>query len=409
MFVNVLAVAPSSAGFLTVFPCGAGLPAASTVNYRAGQVIAKSTLAVVGQGGKVCVFSLAAADVVIDVTGFTIGGATAPPITTPTTTTPTTTMPPMTGGGMQIPGIAATCGTGRASNALLREPDGFTGSFNGLGEVRLTCGVSHHAYDDPIVFPGQSGASHLHTFFGNAGTNANSTYESLRAEPKGSTCAGGAANKSAYWFPSLIDRAANRVLDPVLGFVYYKTGYWGQDGRDIHDIPNGLRMISGSATASGPQADWNANWACVTDGGLGVPGDELSRGPSIPSCAQGNLLELTVMFPQCWNGRDLDSADHKSHMAHPSFQGVCPASHPVLIPQITVHATWRMGPTGTQNLYASSDMMLPAGAPSGQGLHADFMEGWDPTLRATFVEKCLNARKDCGVRALGDGYSLTDP
>jgi hypothetical protein len=275
--------------------------------------------------------------------------------------------------------------------------------------VRLTCGVSHHAYDDPIVFPGQSGASHLHTFFGNAGTNANSTYESLRAEPKGSTCAGGSANKSAYWFPSLIDGAANRVLDPVLGFVYYKTGYWGQDGRDIRDIPSGLRMISGSATASGPQADWNANWACVTDGGLGVPGDELSRGPSIPSCAQGNLLELTVMFPQCWNGRDLDSADHKSHMAHPSFQGVCPASHPVLIPQITVHATWRMGPTGTQNLYASSDMMLPAGAPSGQGLHADFMEGWDPTLRATFVEKCLNARKDCGVRALGDGYSLTDP
>ena len=35
--------------------------------------------------------------------------------------------------------------------------------------------------DDPIVFPGQPGASHLHDFFGNTGANASSTFETMLA------------------------------------------------------------------------------------------------------------------------------------------------------------------------------------------------------------------------------------
>jgi hypothetical protein len=134
----------------------------------------------------------------------------------------------------------------------------------------------------------------------------------------------------------------------------------------------------------------------------------LREGPSIPACARNNLLEAHILFPQCWNGRDLDSTDHQSHMAHPNFQGQCPASHPVLLPQITVQATWNMGVNGSTNLYSASDMMLPAGAPKGQGLHADFFEAWDPAFKQAFVTNCLNARRDCGVRSLGDGYALLD-
>ncbi|OJT05575.1 hypothetical protein TRAPUB_3588 [Trametes pubescens] len=42
--------------------------------------------------------------------------------------------------------------------------------------------------------------------------------------------------------------------------------------------------------------------------------------------------EGTVFFPSCWDGVNLDSADHKSHMAYPIQNynsGDCPASHPV--------------------------------------------------------------------------------
>ena len=49
------------------------------------------------------------------------------------------------------------------------------------GVFATLCRFSHEAADDPIVFPGQAGKSHLHTFFGNTTTSAASTYESLRA------------------------------------------------------------------------------------------------------------------------------------------------------------------------------------------------------------------------------------
>ena len=275
--------------------------------------------------------------------------------------------------------------------------------------MRLTCGVSHHDYVDPIVLPGNDGGSHLHTFIGNVGTDAFSTYESLRNEPGGSTCAGGSINKSSYWFPSLIDGNVNAVAEPTLSFVYYKTGYWGQDGRDVQPVPAGLRMVSGNAAATTGQEPWIAHWACTTDGGQGVPGNTLRESASIPRCDMGQLLGLTVMFPQCWDGVNLDSPDHKSHMSHPNFQGQCPRTHPVLLPQITLHTTWKMGASGSSGFYLASDMMTPDGAPPGLGLHADFFDAWEPQFQETLVSQCLNQRKDCGVRALGDGFALIDP
>lgn len=310
-------------------------------------------------------------------------------------------------GPMTLPGINGGKASGRAENRLIRQDVGFFGGFHGTpGEVRITCGTSHHAYDDPIVAPSEPGASHLHTFFGNAGTNAFSTYESLRAEPRGSTCAGGSANKSAYWFPSLIDGSTNTVVEPTLNFMYYKTGYWGQRGSDVQDIPDGLRMVSGNAAATRPQASWHVQWTCSRGDESGIPGGLIRESPSIPQCEQGNLLEGIVLFPQCWNGRDLDAPDHKSHMAHPNFQGQCPSSHPVLLPQITLHTTFHMGPGGSSSLYLASDMMTPPGAPPGLGFHADFFEAWTPELRTGFVTRCLNNSLDCGVNYLGDGYYL---
>ena len=49
------------------------------------------------------------------------------------------------------------------------------------GQFVLRCGYSHTLMDDPIVFPGQPGASHMHDFFGNVGVNASSTVESMLA------------------------------------------------------------------------------------------------------------------------------------------------------------------------------------------------------------------------------------
>ncbi len=78
-------------------------------------------------------------------------------------------------------------------------------------------------FDDPIVYPGQPGRSHLHTFFGNTGTNANSTASSI-ANTGNSTCRGGTLNRSSYWVPAMIDTRTGTPVKPTTSNFYYKTG-----------------------------------------------------------------------------------------------------------------------------------------------------------------------------------------
>jgi hypothetical protein len=48
---------------------------------------------------------------------------------------------------------------------------------------------------------------------------------------------------------------------------------------------------------------------------------------------------------RCWDGKNVDTPDHKSHVAYPSsgsFEstGPCPASHPVRLPQLMYEVIW---------------------------------------------------------------------
>ncbi len=60
------------------------------------------------------------------------------------------------------------------------------------------------------------------------------------------------------------------------------------------------------------------------------------------NCTDGIRAEL--MFPMCWDGKNLKSANHKDHMAYPTLimDGDCPSTHPVKLPGIffeTIFAT----------------------------------------------------------------------
>src|SRR4051812_43979391 len=67
------------------------------------------------------------------------------------------------------------------------------------GQWKVDCKLSHSSMDDPIVFPALPGASHMHDFFGNAGTNAYSTLATMQGVT--STCAKN--DRSAYWATAL--------------------------------------------------------------------------------------------------------------------------------------------------------------------------------------------------------------
>ncbi len=71
VLLNVTAVAPTAATYLTVWPAGESMPLASSLNASAGQTVANSVMAKVGANGRVMIFNAAGAtDVVVDVAGY---------------------------------------------------------------------------------------------------------------------------------------------------------------------------------------------------------------------------------------------------------------------------------------------------------------------------------------------------
>ncbi len=265
----------------------------------------------------------------------------------------------------------------------------------GIGAFRTECAYSHMLRDDPLLFPGKPGASHLHAFFGNTMADANSTPETLRTSGN-STCRGGLANRTAYWVPAIVDTTNGAPVKPFRGAMYYKTGYGGVKYQDVRPFPEGLRMIAGDAKSTAAQE--HAWWGCAEF--------YLGHLASIPECGEGNHVIMTVTFPQCWNGKDADSPDHRSHMAYPMEDGSgCPATHPVAIPEISFNIFYENPASGTANWRLASDMYDPS-MPAGMSAHADWMDAWMPDIVNTWVNDCDDKGLDCSSHMLGDGREI---
>ena len=240
-----------------------------------------------------------------------------------------------------------------------------------VGSFLTHCRFSHRNADDAIVYPREPGESHDHTYIGNTSTNAFSTYESLRAA--GTTCTRH-GDTAAYWVPTIIENG--QPLDALGATIYYRS----RTSSSIRAFPAGLRMIAGDAAAMMPQGMMVTYWHCGMTGGV-------SRSSNVPTCpgTPGRTLRLQVNFPNCWDGTNLDSTDHKSHMAY-SRGGRCPASHPVVVPAISLIVRYpSAGGPGVQLASGSSF--------SG---HADFFNAWDQSELTRLVETCLDARVRCG-------------
>ena len=251
------------------------------------------------------------------------------------------------------------------------------------------------AFDDPIVFPGQPGRSHLHAFFGNTGVNAHSTAQSI-ASTGNSTCRGGTANRSSYWVPAIIDTLDGTPVKPESSGFYYKTGYGGISPKDVRPFPPGMRMIAGDPMNTAPSGPFR--FKCVGAA-------EALVGSGIQNCPVGAQLWQEIFFPQCWDGVNLDSPDHKSHMAYPSG-GKCPATHPVPTPAITFNIVYKVPATNAPLRWRLSSDNYSASLPGGYSSHGDWFNGWKPEIMDTFVKYCDQAAADCHSHLLGDGRAI---
>jgi|TARA_B110000238_G_C16124450_1_gene438608 hypothetical protein len=68
--LNVTAVTPDAAGFVTVWPCGVARPNASNLNYVSGDVVANNVIAPIGSDGSVCVYTQSTTDIIVDIAGW---------------------------------------------------------------------------------------------------------------------------------------------------------------------------------------------------------------------------------------------------------------------------------------------------------------------------------------------------
>jgi hypothetical protein len=309
---------------------------------------------------------------------------------------------------------------------------------NPRGAFRTTCKFSHTNHDDPIVYPNQPGRSHAHTYFGNTGANAHSTYESLRSSGN-STCMGGIANRTAYWVPSLVDGTTGSIVWPLGALVYYKDEAPGIPLGAVVAPPNGLKLLAGDMTRTPkPLQPWqipaDAYWTCQATTGTTidprtgaaypatpVPAEMTKASAGIPDCPVGSMLNMMLSFPRCLalnpDGTPmLDSPDHRAHAVRANHYTGCPVTHPLPIPQITevIHYlvtdpivtesttnpdTGEVTPTAWR-WRLSSDMYGHDKQPGWSG-HGDWFDGWDPQIKALWTAGCLHTPLNCHNDLLG--------
>ncbi|WP_328598151.1 DUF1996 domain-containing protein [Croceibacterium salegens] len=260
------------------------------------------------------------------------------------------------------------------------------------------------------MHPGDIGGNeHLHIFFGNTGTNANSTYESLR-QSGDSTCRN-MLNRSAYWQPAMIgtltDGSEAVVVEEFTNFYYKRRPASDPEIEGIPvAIPRGLKFVFG-----GPSHP--AQFKCIDEtGNKNVTQWVPTLQKALSLCAAGQHIDMQQSTPNCWDGRNLDSPDHNSHLSYTirdsstGWKQRCPATHPYVIPKLNfqrifkiraddVTSTWRL----------SSDM---SGYPAGTMAHADYMMAWNDEIMGRIMAACIDQLLSCSAGDLGDGFKMVE-
>lgn len=228
---------------------------------------------------------------------------------------------------------------------------------------------------DPLVNPGSLKSPHVHQIVGGNSFNASMDPAShdLVADSTCTSCTF-SEDFSNYWTAVMYFRARNGTYKRVPQFpnvgiravggvtVYYIPPYDGMT--NVTAFKPGFRMLVGDAAlrvAEGQQRQLchrcyvEEDYTGGSGGGAPCTGSDTASLPAQP-CKGG--IRTTITFPTCWDGKNVDSPDHKSHVAYPSsgtFESVgpCPATHPVRLPQLMYEVMWDVSLT-----HLSKSMLL---------------------------------------------------
>jgi uncharacterized protein DUF1996 len=249
------------------------------------------------------------------------------------------------------------------------------------GQFVVRCPFSHTLPDDPIVLPGQPGASHSHDFFGNVTVNADSTVKSMLA---GDTTCRVASDTAGYWAPTAY--LNGQLIEPKVMRIYYL----GIPAASVETIPPGLQMIGGNRDATSPDENPNVRWSCGETSTVKTPRSKTpyNCGPWADRYAFVDGVIATITMPNCWDGTGLGP----DSVAYPEV-GTCPAGFPHVLPRLSERVHYGiMDPTSPDGSIA---LTLSSGA--YWSFHADFWNTWQQPRLDQLVQECLVARTHCGA------------
>ncbi|MET8830993.1 DUF1996 domain-containing protein [Streptomyces sp. NPDC004610] len=278
------------------------------------------------------------------------------------------------------------------------------GRSGSKGSFTTKCGTNsndNHNTDNVIVAPGvTNGAHHLHDYVGNQSNDAFAGDDDLaNAE---TTCQN-QSDRSSYFWPVLrlqdgtqdFDQNAagggtegnvGRILEAEqaqLKFVGNRTG-------PVVAMPKALRIITGDAKAFvNGLANANTAWTCT-----GFEDRQLTD--KYPLCPEGSDVVRLSNFQSCWDGQNIDSANHRTHVAFVGADGRC-ANGFRAIPQLQVRLVYDV-PTpvienGTvQNPFAVDSFPEQLHKPITD--HNDFINFFSNKTMKKMVN-CINQGRRC--------------
>jgi hypothetical protein len=242
------------------------------------------------------------------------------------------------------------------------------------GQFRVSCPYSHSKTDDPIVFPAQPGASHMHDFFGNNSVDAFTDESSLRAAT--TTCSSN-DDLSGYWEPEMIISGTPR---PAPKMTIYYVG-----NANTEPMPSGIQMVAGNSHATALQPTTILQWSC----GDGTPKQSTPYDcqPWL-SVNKGGVTAL-VKFPTCWDGAGLT----RDHVAYEGRGGNCPAGFGHRIPLVRMFLK-----TGIVNPRdPAGNIRISFSSGPHYTLHGDFFSAWTQSRMNSLTHNCINALTNCGM------------
>ena len=172
------------------------------------------------------------------------------------------------------------------------------------------------------------------------------------------------------------------IVRPAKVLIEYRGNPTGK----VVPMPRFLRAITGDAkpTSRGP-ANARKSWTC---GGFT---DRLSD--KYPICPPGSQVMRVHDFPSCWDGENIDSANHRTHISFPDAKtGACPTGT-IAVPRLRISVSYDI-PLDVQKKGQYQLDSFPEENHNPFSDHNDFLNV-NSTRQMAKIAYCLNADRRC--------------